>query len=173
MSQKVLEINQKKVKVNICDTSGQERFANIAPVFYRGAQGVLLVYSISDRKSFENIQFWMSQIHDMAPKDIRKVLVASKYDLEGQGDHVSSLEGKELAQSFGIKFFETSAKKDIQVKEPFYAITQEIVDHICDGKEHRGILKGTESTVCETNQSKTILIEKLKTPPVEKKSGCC
>jgi len=172
MSQKLLRINKQDVKMNICDTSGQERFANLAPVFYRGAQGVLLVYSISDRKSFENIQFWMNQIHDMAPKNIRKVLVASKYDLEGQEASVTSLEGKELARSFGIKFFETSAKKNIQVKGPFYAIAQEIVDEICGVKEEMERPRAMESTVCETTQSKTFLVERLKIPP-QKKSGCC
>jgi len=70
----------------------------------------------------------MTQIDLFAPKDVVKVLVAAKCDLENGEVQVISEEGKALAQTFQIKFFETSAKKNIQVKEPFYGIAQEIID---------------------------------------------
>jgi Ras-related protein Rab-1A len=67
--------------MQIWDTAGQERFKNITPTYYKSAAGILLVFSINDPKSFENIERWMTQIDCNAPEDVSKVLVGTKIDL--------------------------------------------------------------------------------------------
>lgn len=68
--------------MQIWDTAGQERFRNITQAYYRGAAGILLAYSITDQKSFANIEKWIQQMEDNAPKDCCKLLVGTKLDCE-------------------------------------------------------------------------------------------
>lgn len=74
-------IDQKKYKMQIWDTAGQQRFKNITQTYYKGAAGIILTYSIIDRVSFENIEKWMTQIESNAPSDVTKILMATKSDL--------------------------------------------------------------------------------------------
>ena len=68
--------------MQIWDTAGQERFKNITQTYYKGAAGIILTYSITDRTSFENVSKWMTQIDTNAPSDVNKILMAAKCDLE-------------------------------------------------------------------------------------------
>ena len=79
---KSLPINDKKIKMQIWDTAGQERFKNITQTYYKGAAGILLVYSMTDARSFENVEKWITQIDNNAPEGVSKILVATKQDLE-------------------------------------------------------------------------------------------
>jgi len=67
--------------MTIWDTAGQDRFQNITTTYYKGAQGVILMYSVSDRKSFENIQNWMRQVDEFSDKNICKLIIGNKCDL--------------------------------------------------------------------------------------------
>lgn len=78
---KSLPINDKKIKMQIWDTAGQERFKNITQTYYKGAAGILLVYSMTDARSFENVEKWITQIDNNAPEGVSKILVATKQDL--------------------------------------------------------------------------------------------
>ena len=106
---KTLEVNGKKVKLQIWDTAGQERFKNITASYYRGGNGVLVVYDITDRESFENLNSWLIEIEKNANKNVYKLLIGNKCDLE-EKRKVSYQEGKDFAESNGMKFMETSAK---------------------------------------------------------------
>ena len=79
-----MEIEGKKLKLQVWDTAGQERFQTIALSYYKGAWGIILSYSIADRKSFESIGKWMKQIKENAANDVLLVLVGNKNDLENQ-----------------------------------------------------------------------------------------
>ena len=68
--------------MQIWDTAGQERFKNITQTYYKGAAGILLVYSMTDARSFENVEKWITQIDNNAPEGVSKILVATKQDLE-------------------------------------------------------------------------------------------
>ena len=63
----MLQVDEKRVKLQIWDTAGQERFRNITQTYYKGAAGIILTFSIVDRNSFENIERWMNQIENNAP----------------------------------------------------------------------------------------------------------
>ena len=74
-------MNGTKIKLQIWDTAGQERYKNVNQTYYKGAIGIILAYSITDKSSFENVENWIKQIHEHASSDVIKVLVGNKSDL--------------------------------------------------------------------------------------------
>ena len=107
---KFFTIKNQVVKVIIWDTAGQEKFRNIVNQYYKGADGVLLTYDITSRKSFENIDYWLNELkknNDL--NEISVYLVGNKSDLEGKRA-VSFEEGKNYADKNKINFSEVSAK---------------------------------------------------------------
>ena len=112
--------------MQIWDTAGQERFKNITASYYRGGNGVLVVYDITDRDSFENLNSWLIEIEKNANKNVYKLLIGNKCDLEDKRK-VTFQEGKDFATSNGMQFIETSAKNDTKVKDAFELLTQEII----------------------------------------------
>ena len=121
-----MEVNGKKVKLQIWDTAGQERFKNITASYYRGGNGVLVVYDITDRDSFDNLNSWLIEIEKNTNKNVYKLLIGNKCDLEDKRK-VTYQEGKDFATSNGMQFIETSAKADTKVKDAFEMLTQEII----------------------------------------------
>ena len=123
---KVIKVNNFSVKLKIWDTAGQERFRNITQQYYKGADGVLLVYDITERNSFEKVREWMKQIQQNTNKEkIGIILVGNKCDLDER--QVSLEEGQNLAREFGILFYEASAYKDININESFESLVGEII----------------------------------------------
>lgn len=130
---KNIEIDAKRIKLQIWDTAGQERFRTITTSYFRGAQGILLVYDVTDRRSFESIRNWISQIQQHADVHVNKILVGNKCDMTDE-KVVSTEEGQKLAKEFGIDFWEASAKNDINVEQSFISIARAVKDRlIADG----------------------------------------
>ena len=123
---KTLDIDGKSCKLQIWDTAGQERFRNIISSYYRGAQGIMLVYDITDLESFQNLNSWLIEIEKNASKNVYKILVGNKCDMENERK-VTVEQGKDFAAQYGMKFFETSAKNSTNVNEAFITMTQEIM----------------------------------------------
>ncbi len=126
---KNIEIDSKRVKLQIWDTAGQERFRTITTSYFRGAQGIVLVYDVTDRRSFESIRNWISQIQQHADVHVNKILVGNKCDMLDE-KVVSTEEGKKLAEEFGMQFWETSAKNDVNVESSFHSIAKSVKDRI-------------------------------------------
>lgn len=103
--------------MQVWDTAGQERFRTITQTYYKGAAAIFLVYDCSERRTFDSINSWMGQIKTYAHKNVLKVLIANKIDKEDK--EVSTEEGQALADEYGIRFFETSAKTGLNVQECF------------------------------------------------------
>ncbi len=123
---KVIKVNNFSVKLKIWDTAGQERFRNITQQYYKGADGILLVYDVTERNSFEKVREWMKQIQQNTNKEkIGIILVGNKCDLDER--QVSTEEGQNLAREFGILFYEASAYKDININETFESLVGEII----------------------------------------------
>uniref|UniRef100_A0A3B3HNM0 small monomeric GTPase n=1 Tax=Oryzias latipes TaxID=8090 RepID=A0A3B3HNM0_ORYLA len=123
---KTIEVDGKKVKLQVWDTAGQERFKTITTAYYRGAMGIILVYDITDEKSFENIQNWMKSIRENASAGVTRMLLGNKCDVEAKRK-VSKETGETLAKEHAIRFFETSAKSSINVEESFQALARDIL----------------------------------------------
>ena len=114
---RVVVLENKIIKLQIWDTAGQERFRNISRIYYKGAQGIILTYDITDQSSFRNVRNWIKQVEENAPTNVCKVLVGNKCDKSDRV--VTEEEGKMLANDFGMRFFETSAKTNQNVNEVF------------------------------------------------------
>jgi len=115
---KTLEIDGKTVKLQIWDTAGQERFRTITSSYYRGAQGIILVYDCTDKESFNNVKQWIGEIERYACENVNKLLVGNKADLADERQ-VDTNAAKEFAESYGIPFIETSAKTSYNVEKCF------------------------------------------------------
>ncbi|CAD2094875.1 ras-related protein Rab-1B, putative [Plasmodium vinckei brucechwatti] len=122
---KTIEIDDKIIKLQIWDTAGQERFRTITSSYYRGAQGIIIVYDVTDRDSFNNVKNWIIEIEKYASEDVQKILIGNKIDLKNDRN-VSYEEGKELAESCNIQFLETSAKISHNVEQAFKTMAYEI-----------------------------------------------
>ena len=124
---KEVEIDGAKYKLLIWDTAGQERFRTITTSYFRGCQGILLVYDITVKKTFENVANWMDQINTVNDgQHVCKILIGNKCDMEDQRK-VTKDQGAELAKSYDIPFLETSAKDGINVQDAFLNITKDVV----------------------------------------------
>ena len=131
---KNVDIGGTKIKLQIWDTAGQERFRTITTSYFRGAQGILLVYDVTDRRSFESIRNWISQIQQHADVHVNKILVGNKCDMTDE-KVVSTQEGENLAKEFGIPFAEVSAKNDINVDQSFKDLATAVKERLqADGQ---------------------------------------
>uniref|UniRef100_A0A1I8EB03 Rab family protein 10 n=1 Tax=Wuchereria bancrofti TaxID=6293 RepID=A0A1I8EB03_WUCBA len=126
---KTIELKGKKIKLQIClkDTAGQERFHTITTSYYRGAMGIMLVYDITNAKSFDNIAKWLRNIDEHASEDVEKMLLGNKCDM-AERRVVSRERGEKIANDHGIRFLETSAKANIQIDKAFYDLAEAILD---------------------------------------------
>eukprot|EP01133_Synstelium_polycarpum_P007690 gene7690-9002_t len=121
------------VKLQLWDTAGQERFKSITQTFYRGSHGVIVVYDITDTKSFERCRTWIEDINQYSAGMVI-VLVGNKSDLN-EKRKVSFEQGKALADELGIKFLETSAKENLNVNNVFDMIVQDIEHAMTHNKQ--------------------------------------
>ncbi|XP_077535886.1 uncharacterized protein LOC144148177 isoform X3 [Haemaphysalis longicornis] len=120
---KMLELEGHTVKLLITDTAGQERFRCLTSSFYRGADGIIIVYDVTCRESFTNLKGWMEAIERYAREDCNKILVGTKSDLTDKAV-VNPREAQKWAKEFDMPFFEASAKNATNVEEVFNTMTR-------------------------------------------------
>ena len=126
---KYVKRGDKKIELRIWDTAGQERFRSIAKNLFKGADGILLMYDISNYKSFKDIKGWITSIQDSV--DISKIaliIVGNKCDLPAEERQVDENSKVNLENSFKLKIIEASAKDNINVNDCFIALIDKMLE---------------------------------------------
>ncbi len=156
---KNIEIEGKRIKLQVWDTAGQERFRTITTSYYKGAQAIVVVYDITDKESFEHVKNWMADVDKFAKEGVLRILVGNKCDLEHQRV-VTKENGKDLADKYGIQFMETSAKETINVDLLFENAAKSFLSRqVSGGKEKKNLSSGVKIDESEVKK--------------EEKKGCC
>ena len=125
---KDFKIENNIVKVQIWDTAGQERYRSITNAYYKGAKGSLLVYDITNPKSFENLDRWLSDLKANGEEKVSIILIGNKSDLE-QERKISLEQGKEKAEFHKLAFMETSALNGNNIEKAFNELITEVYNN--------------------------------------------
>ena len=152
LQSKIIDINGKKVKYLIWDTAGEDRMKTMTYSYYRGCHVILVVFDVTERKSFQNVTTWVECIDKFAKANVLKFLVGNKTDLEDRRE-VTYDEGKKLAEDNGLKYYEISALTIKGLHEMFEDIAKEYVE------------------IYEQKQYKNFQLKKLQEK--NKKKSCC
>ena len=156
---KSLEIENKSIKLQIWDTAGQERFRNVISSYFKGAHGILLIFDITSRDSFKELENWLVEVEKNASTQILKILIGNKCDLEEERE-ISKDEGEAFAMRNGMQYIETSAKINTNVNEAFEALSKIMVEYY--SKKSSAI-----------NENKNIKMNKGTDITIPKKKKCC
>ncbi|CAH1401509.1 unnamed protein product [Nezara viridula] len=123
---KVVCVDDSKVKLQIWDTAGQERFRSVTHAYYRDAHALLLLYDVTNKTSFDNIRAWLVEIREYAQDDVVIMLLGNKADCQSSERMVRREDGERLAREHSVAFMETSAKTGQNVELAFMAIAREL-----------------------------------------------
>ena len=113
------------IKAQIWDTAGQERYRSVTKAYYKGAKGALLVYDITRKSTFENIDNWLIDLRTNADKDILILLIGNKSDLSDKRE-ISEEEARTKAEQYNIAFLETSAKSGDNIDKAFTQLIEQV-----------------------------------------------
>ncbi|KAG0805605.1 hypothetical protein G6F20_011772 [Rhizopus arrhizus] len=127
---KTIEIDNRIIKAQIWDTSGQERYRAISSAYYRGAKGIFIVYDITSRSSFENVQSWLKDIRYHTDPNVVIMLVGNKVDLSKSSREVETEEGRSLAEDEGFLFIETSALDATNIDTAFTTLISKLCSNL-------------------------------------------
>ena len=156
---KNLEINSKKIRLQIWDTAGEERFRNIAKNYFQSSDGFLVVYDITNNESFDTLDYWIEEIKSNSQEISKMILVGNKCDMEKERK-IKKEDGKSFAKKKQIKFFEVSAKEGTNVSEVFQSLVKDI-------------LKSYSPTENFKKRGSRMLSIPVQQQPHNKKSNCC
>jgi len=123
---RTITIDKKTVKLQIWDTAGQERFRTITSAYYRGADGIIMVYDVTSSESFDHVEEWLSEVDRYANENTSKLLVGNKADLI-EDKQVSEETAQRFADKLSIPFIETSAKTATNVDAAFLTMAKELI----------------------------------------------
>jgi len=123
---RTVKIDNKTVKLQIWDTAGQERFRTITSAYYRGADGIVMVYDVTSQESFDHVNDWLKEVNRYASEGTCKLLVGNKSDRTTE-KVVTTEQAKDFADDIGVPFLETSAKSAANVEEAFLTMASELI----------------------------------------------
>ena len=127
---KTVEMNDKKIKIQIWDTAGQERYRSITSAYYKGAKGAFIVYDITRRNTFDNIDKWISDLKTNGDNNISIILIGNKSDLNDKRE-VETNEGIKKSEETKIAFMETSALSGENIIKAFNELIEQIYQNNC------------------------------------------
>lgn len=123
---RTVKVDKKTVKLQIWDTAGQERFRTITSAYYRGADGIIMVYDVTSQDSFDHVSDWLKEVNRYASEGTAKLLVGNKSD-RAADRAVEADTAKDYADEIGVAFLETSAKSAKNVEEAFLTMAGELI----------------------------------------------
>ena len=132
--------DQKIVKVQLWDTAGQDKFRAITRNYYKGASGIILLFDVTNIKSFENIKKWINEIKEEISEKVSIILIGNKIDNANERK-ISKEQGEKLASEIGVKFFETSAKTGEGINECVFYLVKKIFENDPEAKNKGRNLK--------------------------------
>ena len=154
LKKKYITINKTLIKLMIYDTAGHERFRTLSKNQISSTKGILIVYDVTEKESFDALTFWMKSFKENANKNAICLIIGNKIDLENKRV-IGYDEGKKFAEKYGVKFIETSAKSAVGVNEAFYSVAKEIFDNeihvndiIIEGNNKKRKNKDSEKKSC-------------------------
>jgi small GTP-binding protein len=118
----------KTVKVQIWDTAGQDRFRAITKNYYKGAQGIALIYDITNQITFENVRKWIDQIKEEVSEKVPIILVGNKIDIV-ERRVIKKEDGESMAKEYGLLFSECSAKTGENIDSTFNQLVEKTVEN--------------------------------------------
>ena len=119
-------INNKRIKIQIWDTAGQERYRSITSAYYKGAKGALIVYDITRKNTFDNIDKWITDLKLNGDKNICIIILGNKSDLIDKRE-INKNDGIKKAEMYKTAFFETSALNGDNISKAFDELIEQIV----------------------------------------------
>lgn len=127
---KIVDVEGVPIRLQVWDTAGQERFRTLSKQLFRGAKGIVLVYDVTNRKSYEQLSYWINSFESYGVREEGVLIIGNKIDLE-ESRQVTTREAKSLADDHSYNFMETSAKNGINILEAFSLLAREL--HIKHG----------------------------------------
>ena len=159
-SHKKFVVENRKIKAQIWDTAGQERYKAITRAYYKGAKGAFIVYDITRKETFDDVDKWRNELISSCNQEITVMLIGNKCDLEDKRE-ISKEQGEEKAKSFGFSFLETSALSGENLEKGFQMLIEEIYQKY----------KVEQSKSDEINLNSGA--EEIKIGKMNKKKKCC
>ncbi|XP_015791906.1 ras-related protein Rab-10 [Tetranychus urticae] len=150
---KTIELRGKRIKLQIWDTAGQERFHTITTSYYRGASGIMLVYDITNLKSFDSVAKWLRTIDEHANEDVEKMILGNKCDMEDKRI-IPREKAEAVAREHGIRFLETSAKSNLNINQAFMELAEAILIKRTAG---RGSLEAADRVNITQTENKSLI----------------
>lgn len=151
----VIDVDGEQVKLQIWDTAGQERFRSIAKAYFRNAVGVILVFDITERKTFDDVNMWLNDVHSLCDPTAVVILIGNKADLSANRV-VTLAEAEQFANHHQLTYLETSALDGTNVRNAFVKVATQIYRKAPKGKSG----SGTAATAASLSNG-------------GKKDGCC
>lgn len=155
---KTVEYKSQKIKLKIFDTSGQERFRTLTKNYYQGSDGIIMVFDIKKRETFEEITYWMEEINKNCDKNkIGLLLVGNKNDGDINERKISTEEARNISNIYDFNYIETSALINSNIKECFDLIIHSIFEKKCIKLDDLNNKKNKQLLSNSINKGKIIL----------------
>ena len=161
---KTINIRGLQTKLQIWDTAGQEKYHSLTKGFFRNTDGILLVFDLTNKESFNNIKTWINEVENNSDNKTKKLLVGNKIDMK-DNIVVSNNDIDDLCKKKKIKYIEVSGKENINVSKAFETIVNLIIDK-----------KSNDELIADygiSDQNMSFSISNINDFTGEKKKKCC
>ena len=156
--------NGEEIRVKIFDTAGQERFKSIAATYLKKANGIILAYDITRKKTFENIQNWYDEMLEENHKEIPTILIGNKSDMKEKRE-ISKEQGEEMAKKFKLEnhFYETSCENGENVEKAFNDLVMQVYEKYANKIQKANIkIKKEDINENKNNNDNKCCLNKIK-----------